>query len=292
VASFAEHGYILGEPLAVALTLAERLGKPLLIEGPPGTGKTMLARCWAKVLGARLVRLQCWEGLDETKALYEWAYGKQMLYVQLLREHTRELTGDAATLTEAVGRLEREADAFFSEAFLLRRPLLEAILSEDPVVLLVDEIDRADEEFEAFLLEVLSEGQVTVPELGTLRAKRPLLAILTSNDTRELSDALRRRCLYHWIDLPDAEREARIIEAQVPGISEELARKVARFVASLRREDLRKSPGTAEAVDWAAALVASGAAGLSADAVTRTVGALLKTREDLLRVREHPGDFR
>jgi MoxR-like ATPase len=284
-ASFAQYGFVTPPALAVALSLAARLEKPLLLEGPPGVGKTEVAKLLAAHEGARLVRLQCYEGLDEAKALYEWAYGKQILYAQLLREKTGELLAGARDLAAAVDRLRGQADRFFSREFLLPRPLLEAVIAEDPVVLLIDEVDRADEEFEAFLLEVLSDWQVTIPELGTIRAKRRPRAILTSNDARELSDALRRRCLYHFIDYPSEEEELRIVEARVPALAAGLARRVVQFVARVRGQDLRKTPGIAETIDWAAALVATGASGLSDDAVERTIGALLKTREDIEKVR-------
>jgi len=280
-ACFLERGFIATGDVATTLYLAEKLGKPLLLEGPPGVGKTEIGKLWADFHEAELIRLQCYEGLDEAKALYEWSYGKQMLYAQLLREKTADLLGDAQDLPAAIRWLQGQADEFFSEQFLLPRPLLRAITSKRPAVLLVDEVDRADEEFEAFLLEVLSDGQVTIPELGTIRAEAPPRVILTSNDSRELSDALRRRCLYLYIDFPTAEEEERIVASRVPGISEALADAVVRFTQNVRRAEFRKQPGIAETVDWALALVTVSADRLSAEVLRKTLGALLKNREDL-----------
>ncbi|HEX6853006.1 MAG TPA: MoxR family ATPase [Candidatus Polarisedimenticolaceae bacterium] len=291
-AAFLEHGFVCAEETAVALHLAETLGKPLLLEGPPGVGKTEIAKLWAAYHDAELVRLQCYEGLDEAKALYEWSYGKQMLYAQLLRDKTSQLLEGARSLEDAVVLLRRETDAFFSRDFLLPRPLLAAVLAEKPVVLLLDEVDRSDEEFEAFLLEVLSDWQVSIPELGTLRAKRRPRAILTSNDTRELSDALRRRCLFHYVDYPSLEDETRILESRVPGLSVAFADRIVRFAQALRKAELRKAPGIAEVVDWALALAAVGADSLSSAALRKTLGALLKNREDLERVLADPQRFR
>ena len=279
--AFREQGFVCTGEVAVTLHLAEKLSKPLLLEGPPGVGKTEIGKLWAAFHDARLLRLQCYEGLDEAKALYEWAYGKQMLYTQLLRDATGELLAGASGLHEAVRRLGGQADAFFSREFLLERPLLAAITSPEPVVLLIDEIDRADEEFEAFLLELLSDYQVSIPELGTIRARRPPRVVLTSNDSRDLADALRRRCLYLHVDYPGFDEQLAILESRVPGISDRLARSVARFSQSLRKADLRKQPGISEVVDWALALVALGADDLSRDTVRRTLGALLKNREDV-----------
>src|SRR5262245_19138034 len=290
--AFGEEGFICTGEVAVSLFLAETLGKPLLLEGPPGVGKTEIAKLWARFHEAELVRLQCYEGLDEAKALYEWSYGKQMLYAQLLREKTAELLARAADLREAVQVLRGEADEFFSRDFLLPRPLLQAIVAKGPVVLLIDEVDRSDEEFEAFLLEVLSDHQVSIPELGTLRAKRPPRVVLTSNDTRDLGDALRRRCLYLHVDFPSLEDEIRILESRVPGLSVALADRVVRFAHSLRKAELRKAPGISEVVDWALALVAVGADSLSSAVLRRTLGALLKNRDDLERVLQDPSRFR
>jgi MoxR-like ATPase len=291
-AAFQERGFVCTGEVATTLFLAEALGKPLLLEGPPGVGKTEIAKLWAQFHGSELTRLQCYEGLDEAKALYEWSYGKQMLYAQLLRDKTGEILSGAADLRSAMAVLRGEADEFFSRDFLLPRPLLAAITSEKPVVLLVDEVDRSDEEFEAFLLEVLSDYQVSIPELGTVRARHRPRVVLTSNDTRDLSDALRRRCLYLYVDYPSFEDEIRIVESRVPGLSVALTERLVRFAQSLRKADLRKAPAIAEVVDWALALVAVGADGLSATVLRHTLGVLLKNREDVERVLADPSRFR
>jgi len=277
---FDHNGFVCTGQVSTSLYLAEVLSKPVLLEGPPGVGKTEIAKLWARFHAAELVRLQCYEGLDESRALYEWSYGKQMLYAQLLREKVGELLSGAGDLGSAMTMLRGQADGFFSEDFLLARPLLRAITSREPVVLLVDEVDRSDEEFEAFLLEVLSDYQVSIPEVGTLRAVSTPRVILTSNDTRDLSDALRRRCFFLYIDYPSFEDELRIVEKRVPGASASLAERIVRFAQSVRRAELRKAPGIAEVVDWALALVAVGAESLDRGTLERTLGALLKNRED------------
>src|ERR1700712_4799234 len=221
--ALAREKYLASDDITTVLFLAEKLGKPLLAEGPAGVGKTELAKSWAAASGRKLIRLQCYEGLDETKALYEWEYAKQMLYTQLLRDQLKETLQGAKSLGEAADRLAAEEDVFFSRRFLLQRPLLQAILSEEPVVLLIDEIDRADSEFEAFLLEVLSDFQISVPELGTIKAKHQPVVLLTSNNTRELSEALKRRCLYLFIDYPNIETEMNIVRLRVPQLSAKLA---------------------------------------------------------------------
>jgi MoxR-like ATPase len=287
VSRFAGEGFVLSRPAARALALADALEKPLLLEGPPGVGKTEIARLWALATGSPLVRLQCYEGLDEARALYEWSYGKQILYSQLLREKVGEVLGGASSLEEAVARLKGQADVFFSMDFLLPRPLMRALLSPERAVLLVDEIDRSDEEFEAFLLEMLQDFQVSVPELGTVKAVHRPRVVLTSNDTRELADALRRRCLYLYIDYPTVEEEAAILAARAPGLPEALRRQLAAFVERLRRAGLRKAPGVAESIDWALALAAVGAEDLGRPALEETLGALLKHREDLKQVMEN-----
>ena len=284
--------YITTDAVETVLYLALVLEKPLLIEGPAGAGKTEIGKVLATTLGSELIRLQCYEGLDEAKALYEWSYGKQMLYAQLLRDKTADVLAKAPDLASAIALLRDEADAFFSRDFLLPRPLLQAILSKKPVVLLLDEVDRSDEEFEAFLLEVLSDHQVSIPELGTLKAASPPRVVLTSNDTRELSDALRRRCLYAHVDYPSLEDEIRIVEARVPGIGAALTDRLVRFAQALRKADLKKAPGIAEVVDWALALTVVGADALSPAVLRKTLGALLKNREDLERVLAEPGRFR
>jgi MoxR-like ATPase len=266
--SMEREGYVTDRAVATSVYLATTLGKPLLVEGHPGVGKTDIAKVLAKVLDGELIRLQCYEGLDANTALYEWNYPKQLLHIKLDERSER-----------SVG--QREAD-IFSEAFLLKRPLLQAITHQGrPPVLLIDEVDRADEEFEAFLLEVLSDFQVSIPEVGTVRAKTRPAVVLTSNRSRDLSDALRRRCLYLWIDYPTLEKELRIVRSRVPGISETLARELTTFMQSLRRLKLAKTPGVAESLDWAAALVALHATELDAALVQETLGCFLKDETDL-----------
>jgi MoxR-like ATPase len=277
--------YISTDEIATVLYLAEHLGKPVLAEGPAGVGKTELAKAWAAAAGRDLVRLQCYEGLDETKALYEWEYAKQMLYTQLLRDKLSQLLTDARSLNEAADRLAGEEDVFFSQRFLLPRPLLRAILADKPVTLLIDEIDRADAEFEAFLLEVLSDFQVSVPELGTLVAKHRPLVLLTSNNTRELSEALKRRCIYIYVDYPNSESELRIVRLKVPELAPNLARQAVELVQRLRKLDLKKHPSVSETLDWARALVLLNAKSLDPKTLDNTLSILLKHEADLQRAR-------
>jgi MoxR-like ATPase len=267
------------------LFLAHKLGKPILAEGPAGVGKTELGKAWAAAMQQELIRMQCYEGLDETKALYEWEYAKQMLYTQLLRDKLSQVLADAASLGEAADRLAREEDVFFSERFLLARPLLRAIRSEEPAVLLIDEIDRTDPEFEAFLLEVLSDFQVSIPELGTLQARHIPGVLLTSNNTRELSEALKRRCLYLFIDYPSAEAELRIVRLKVPDLAPKLARDAVSLVQRLRDLDLKKRPSVSETLDWAKALLMLNAGSLDKATVDNTLTVLLKHEADIQRAR-------
>jgi MoxR-like ATPase len=268
-------GYVADSDLPVALQLMDMLDRPLLLEGEAGVGKTEVAKALAAVHGVPLIRLQCYEGLDQSTALYEWNYQRQLLAIRARESRSGSDGADARTVEEDI----------FSERFLLERPLLAAIRRPDRPVLLIDEIDRADEEFEAFLLELLSDFQVSIPELGTVHATSIPRVVLTSNSTRDLSDALRRRCLYHYVDYPDVERETRIILARVPGIATALALQIARMVESVRKEELRKVPGVAETLDWAAALVGLDVGSLhdAPETVHETLRCVLKTREDRAR---------
>jgi len=277
--------YIASDEIATVVYLAEQLGKPILSEGPAGVGKTELSKAWAAATGRRLIRLQCYEGLDETKALYEWEYAKQMLYTQLLRDKLSDIVSHAASLTEAADRIAAEEEVFFSERFLLPRPLLQALTSDEPVVLLIDEIDRADVEFEAFLLEVLSDFQVTVPELGTIAARHHPTVFLTSNNTRELSEALKRRCLYIFLDYPTVEAELNIVRLKVPDLAPKLAKQAIELVQQLRNLDLKKSPSISETLDWARALVKLNAKQLDKETFENTMTVLLKHESDIIRAK-------
>lgn len=281
-----EAAYLADAKTALALFLARRLERPLLVEGPAGVGKTDLARAAAETFGAKLVRLQCYEGLDEGRALFEWDYAKQILYTQLVRDSLGDAVKRAPSPAAAVDALAGVETAFFSEKFLIERPILAALRNPGETVLLIDEVDRADPEFEAFLLEVLGEMQVTIPELGTIRAARKPLVILTTNGTREMTDALRRRCLHAFVDYPAPSRELAILERKIPGIDAILAAQLVAFANAVRGLDLRKAPSISEVIDWARALVVLGASRLGPELATQTLGALVKHEEDRRLVEE------
>ena len=284
IAGLAEVGYIASRKIATALFMAGHLQKPVLVEGSAGVGKTELALSTATMLGLPLIRMQCYEGLDEAKALYEWKYGKQLLYTQILKDHMGEALRDAPTMALAMDRLHDMGDLFFSEQFLEPRPLLKALRQAGGAVLLIDEIDKSDEAFEAFLLEVLSAYQVSVPELGVIKAITPPIVFLTSNNVRDLGDALKRRCLHLHIPLPNAQLEERIVASRVPGIEDRLTRSLVGFVQSLRTLDLRKSPSISETVDWARVLLLLNADTLEPELVRETLNVLLKFEQDIAAV--------
>jgi MoxR-like ATPase len=276
-----DQGYIADKNISTVVYLAARLHKPILIEGPAGVGKTELAKVVSASVKRPLIRLQCYEGLDESKALYEWEYSKQLLYTQMLRDKIGEIIAGATTLAEASDRIARQDDVFFSEHFILPRPLMRAITSEQPVALLIDEVDKSDPEFEAFLLEVLSDFTVSVPEIGTIQARHLPLVFLTSNDQREMTDALKRRCLHLHIDFPSAEQELRILELKVPGIGERLARDIVELIHAVRRLDLKKTPSISETLDWARALMILNADELDERLVNETLNIILKHQGDI-----------
>ncbi len=283
----AEQDYICSGEIATVIFLAEKLEKPVLVEGPAGVGKTDLGKVTAAALGREFIRLQCYEGLDEAKSLYEWEYSKQLLYTQILKDVLAEELAGARDLSEAVDRVARQDEVFFSQKFIVPRPLLKAITSEKPALILIDEVDKSDPEFEAFLLEILSDFQVSIPELDTLKARHIPMVVLTSNNARELSDALKRRCLHLYIDFPAWEQELEIVRLKVPGISEALAEQVVKAVQRLRKLDIKKTPGISETLDWARALVVLGADTLGHELVRDTLNIILKYEKDIQKAKEN-----
>jgi len=292
IARFEALQYITNRAIGTVVYLAAALKKPILVEGPAGVGKTELAKVLSAALGRELIRLQCYEGLDEPKALYEWEYAKQLLYTQILKDKISEVIGGARSLTEAVDRIATEDDVFFSDRFLLPRPLLRAITSTEPAVLLIDEIDKSDAEFEAFLLEILSDFQVSVPELGTLKARHLPLVVLTSNNAREMSDALKRRCLHLYIDFPDKTHELAIVKLKVAGVGEQLAGDIVSLIQRIRKLDLKKHPSISETLDWTRALVLLNVDSLEHDLVDETLSVILKYEGDIKKAQQELKDFR
>ena len=280
-ASFEEKGYICNTHIATAIFLSQSLGKPILVEGPPGVGKTELAKATSDWMQKPLIRLQCYEGLDESKALYEWKYGKQLLYTQVLKDKLNNIVSKADTLESSIDSLDSFDDIFFSEKFLEPRPLLKAINSEKGSVLLIDEIDKSDDEFEAFLLEILSDYQISIPEIGTIKGKVKPMVFLTSNNTREIGDALKRRCIHLYIPFPDSHLEEKIINSRVPKIHQDLQRQLVTFVQNLRNLDLKKLPSVSETIDWARALVLLNVKVLEPEIVRETLNILLKFQSDI-----------
>jgi len=289
VSELGEQQYICDKKIATVVYLAYKLQKPVLVEGPAGVGKTELAKVVAAATGRPMIRLQCYEGLDEAKALYEWEYSKQLLYTQILKDKFSEVMTGTVTLAEAAERVGKEDTVFFSDRFIVPRPLMRAITAEEPTLLLIDEVDKSDPEFEAFLLEVLSDFQVTVPEIGTIAARHMPLVFLTSNDAREMSDALKRRCLHLWIDYPSAELELDILDKKVPGIDKRLAEDVVRVMHRIRELDLKKTPSISETLDWARALLALNGEELEDELVSDTLNVILKYEGDVKKAQSELG---
>jgi len=279
--------YICSSEIATVVFLSAATNKPILVEGPAGVGKTELAKAVSRCLGWDIIRLQCYEGLDEAKALYEWEYAKQLLYTQMMKEKINQVIDGAISLTDAADRIAAQEDAFFSERFIQPRPLLKAISSEKPVVLLVDEVDKSDPEFEAFLLEILSDFQISIPEIGTLKAAHIPFVILTSNNYRDMSDALKRRCLHLYIDYPDQDLESRIVHMKIPDIQQKLCEQIIDSIQTIRSIDLKKKPAIAETLDWANALMALQVEDLSRDVILKTLNVIVKHRSDADMVKEH-----
>src|ERR1700686_2666281 len=291
VESFGRHNYIASRRIATVIYLATAMKKPVLVEGPAGVGKTDLAKVLAASLKEEMIRLQCYEGLDEGKALYEWEYVKQLLYTQILKDKVSEVLVGTKGLAEAVDKIASQDEVFFSQRFVLPRPLLKAISSDKPTVLLIDEIDKADAEFEAFLLELLSDFQVTIPEIGTIKAKQMPLVVLTSNNAREMSDALKRRCLHLYIDFPGKEQELAIVQLKVPEASKKLADEVVGVVQSLRKLDLKKAPGISETLDWIKALTLLNVQSLDQELVNETLDTIVKYEGDVRKAQEGLKDY-